>query len=79
MKPEQTIKRIPAQPGDLLQYLFTFRSLGMMTSSLTTRRVIKVVDNGAAFVVEGGYHVTARQVTTFIPCTASPEPDMDEE
>jgi hypothetical protein len=82
MKPEQTIKRIPARPGDLLQYLFTFHSLGVVTSSLTTRRVIEVLDSGGAFVVEGGYRVRARQVTAFIPTgrrARSLELDMDEE
>lgn len=54
--------------GDLIQYRFTRTRVGSQPShDLATRRVIEVIDNGAAFRCEGGYRVSATQINAHIP------------
>jgi hypothetical protein len=61
-------KRVKANAGDLLQYHYDFVGFGGMNdSTVTTSRILSVVDDGAAFVVEGMYTVEAKQVITVIP------------
>ena|SRR5438105_4733371 len=51
------------QVGDLLVYRYTSGHW----SGRTTRAVIEVLDGGATFVVDGGYHVSATQILAHIP------------
>lgn len=47
------------QVGDLIQYRFV--------GGLDTRRVLAVIDHGAAFRVAGNYRIDAAKITTHIP------------
>lgn len=53
--------------GDLIQYRYSYGPKGFTQWALTMRAVIEIADAGAAFVVEGGFHVPARCIVTHIP------------
>jgi hypothetical protein len=53
------LRNVRVQVGDLIQYQYQ--------QGRDTRRVIEIVDGGAAFIVEGRYHIGASQITTHIP------------
>jgi hypothetical protein len=53
--------------GDWIQYRYSYGPKGFTQWSQTTRKVMEVMEDGARFVVEGGFTVFAKSVIYHIP------------
>lgn len=67
----------PAQVGDLIQYHYRVPGFVSGSAVLTTREVIEVIEEGAAFIVDGGFRVQATKITTHIPMHHEEKPAGD--
>ena len=63
--------------GDLIQYRYSYGPKGFTQWAISTRAVMEIIDEGAEFVVEGCFHVFAKNVTTHIPMHTDDEGDDD--